>query len=100
MNGYQNMDWYATQTPSGDANVRLREAYFLYFGQMGEMPYTVSFGRRPSTDGFMTNLREDNDHPASPIGHNINMEFDGASFKFDFDKLTGISGLYFKNCYG
>lgn len=100
MNGYQNMDWYATQTPSGDANVRLREAYFLYFGQMGEVPYSVSFGRRPSTDGFMTNLREDNDKPASPIGHNINMEFDGASFKFDFDKISGISGLYFKICLG
>lgn len=28
------------------------------------------------------------------------MEFDGASFKFDFDKLTGISGLYAKICLG
>jgi hypothetical protein len=99
-NPYQNMDWYATQTPSGDANIRLREAYFLYFGQMGDVKYTASFGRRPSVDGFLTNLREDNAYPASPVGHNINMEFDGASFKFDFDKVTGISGLYFKLCLG
>lgn len=96
---FQDFDWYGTQKP-GDSTIKLREAYFLYFGDMGEVPYTVSFGRRPSVDGFMTNLRADNEHPASPIGHNINMEFDGASFKFDFDKITGISGLYFKICLG
>ena len=67
---------------------------------MGDVKYTASFGRRPSTDGFMTNLREDNAYPASPVGHNINMEFDGASFKFDLDKITGISGLYVKLCLG
>lgn len=96
---FQSFDWYGTQKPN-DSTIKLREAYFLYFGDMGELPYTVSFGRRPSVDGFMTNLREDNAHPASPVGHNINMEFDGASFKFDFDKLTGVSGLYFKLCIG
>jgi len=97
---FQNFDWYDNQKPQSDNLIRLREAYFLYLGKMGDMPYTVSFGRRPSTDGFMTNLREDNDHPASPVGHNINMEFDGASFKFDFEKLTGISGFYAKICLG
>lgn len=98
-NGFQNMDWFATQTPD-DSTIRLREAYFLYFGDMGDVHYSASFGRRPSVDGFMTNLRADNENPASPVGHNINMEFDGASFKFDFDKLTGISGLYAKICLG
>ena len=98
-NGFQNMDWFASQTPD-DSTVRLREGYFLYFGDMGEVHYSASFGRRPSVDGFMTNLRADNADPASPVGHNINMEFDGASFKFDFDKLTGISGLYAKICLG
>jgi hypothetical protein len=98
-NAFQGMDWYGTQSPS-DATIKLREAYFLYFGNMGDVPYTMSFGRRPSVDGFMTNLRADNEHPASPIGHNINMEFDGASFKFDLDKLTGVSGMYIKLCLG
>jgi hypothetical protein len=97
---FQNFDWYANQKPQGDNVIRLREAYFLYFGQMGDVPYTASFGRRPSVDGFMANLREDNEHPASPVGHNINMEFDGASFKFDFEKITDIPGLYFKICLG
>ena len=97
---FQGFDWYGSSKPQGDNTIKLEEAYFLYFGEMGDMPYTASFGRRPSTDGFMTNLRADNAHPASPVGHNINMEFDGASFKFDFDKLTGVSGLYFKICLG
>ena len=47
----------------------------------------------------MVNLRED-DKAASPIGHNINMEFDGASFKFDLENVTDISGAYFKICAG
>jgi hypothetical protein len=99
-NGFQNFDWYASETPSGDANVRLAEAYFLYFGKMGKVPYTVSFGRRPAVDGFLTNLRDDNDNPESPIGHNINMEFDGASFMFNVENITDISGMYFKICLG
>ena len=99
MNPYANMNWYSSETPD-DNIIRLREAYFLYFGNMGDVPYSASFGRRPSVDGFMTNLRADNADPASPIGHNINMEFDGASFKFDLDKVTGVAGMYFKICLG
>ncbi len=96
---FQDFDWFGTQKPN-DSTIRLREAYFVYFGDMGDVHYSASFGRRPSVDGFMTNLRADNAEPASPIGHNINMEFDGASFKFDFDKVTGISGMYLKICLG
>lgn len=95
----QTYDWFGSQKPS-DSTIKLREAYFLYFGDMGDIHYSASFGRRPSIDGFMTNLRADNADPASPVGHNINMEFDGASFKFDLDKLTGISGMYAKICLG
>lgn len=99
MNPYQGMDWYGTQAP-GDTNIKLREAYFLYFGQMGDVDYTASFGRRPSVDGFLLNLREDNMNVASPVGHNINMEFDGASFMFNVEKITNIAGMYFKLCLG
>ncbi len=100
LNGFQNMDWYPNETPS-DATLRLKEAYFLYLGNNnGKVPYTISFGRRPATDGFLTNLRDDNDAPESPIGHNINMEFDGASFMVNVEKLTNIEGMYFKICLG
>jgi hypothetical protein len=97
---FQDFDWYGSSKPQSDNSIKLKEAYFLYFGDMGDVHYTASFGRRPSLDGFMTNLREDNAYPASPVGHNINMEFDGASFKFDVEKITGISGMYFKICLG
>jgi hypothetical protein len=97
---FQDFDWYNNQKPQSDNSIRLREAYFLYFGQMGDVKYTASFGRRPSTDGFMINLREDNVYPASPVGHNINMQFDGASFKFDLEKQTGLPGFYVKLCLG
>lgn len=96
---FQSFDWYGTQKPS-DSAIKLREAYFIYTGDMGDVHYAASFGRRPSVDGFLTNLRAGNEDPASPIGHNINMEFDGASFKFDLDKVTGISGMYLKLCLG
>ena len=98
MANYQNTAWFASETPD-DTNVRLKEAYFIYFGNFGEMTYTASFGRRPATVGMLTNLRED-DNAKSPIGHNINMEFDGASFKFDVGKLMDIEGAYAKLCLG
>lgn len=98
---FQDFDWYANQKPQDGAYLRLREAYFLYFGDMGEsLPYTASIGRRPSTDGFLVNWREGNPEPASPIGHNINMEFDGASFKLDLEEVSDVSGLYAKLCLG
>ncbi len=40
----------------------------------------------------------DDDQPSSPIGHSINVEFDGASAKFGFDDL--LDGMYFKLCAG
>ncbi len=99
-NSFQNMDWYADETPSGDAIFRLKEAYFIYFGKAGNTPYTVSFGRRPAVNGFLTNYRDDDEKPASPIGHNINMEFDGASFMAKLENLTGVPGMEFKICLG
>jgi len=99
-NSFQNMDWYADETPSGDANFRLKEAYFIYFGNAGKVPYTVSFGRRPAVNGFLTNYRDDQDRPASPLGHNISMEFDGASFMVQTEDLIGLTGSYFKICLG
>ncbi len=97
MSGYNNSSWFGNETPD-DTTMRLKEAYFVYFGELG-VPYTASFGRRPATTGMLTNFRED-DNAKSPIGHNINMEFDGASFKFDVGDPIGLDGGYFKLCIG
>ncbi len=99
--GYDKFDWVLNENLS-DNELRVREAYWLYMSDslLGtDIDWTASFGRRPSTNGFLVNLRDD-DKPKSPMGHVINMEFDGASFKFGLDRVTGVTGMYWKACLG
>jgi len=94
-------DWVTNETLTNDS-IKLKEAYWLYMNDHflgSDVSWTASFGRRPSSNGMLINLRDD-DKAASPMGHIINMEFDGASFKFGLDKLTGIDGMSFKTCFG
>jgi hypothetical protein len=99
--GYDKFDWILNENLT-DNELRVREAYWLYMSDSllgSDIDWTASFGRRPSTNGFLVSLRDD-DKPKSPLGHVINMEFDGASFKFGLEKLTGVSGMYWKACLG
>ncbi len=98
---FDTFDWISNENAYDDV-IRVRSAYFLYkndtfFGS--ELPWTFSVGRRPSTNGHLVSLRED-DAPSSPMGHTINVEFDGLSSKFSFEDLTGIDGMYVKFCAG
>ncbi len=100
-NGYETFDWIANENAYDDT-LRIRSAYFLYKNDtfMGtDVPWTFSVGRRPSTNGHLVNLRDD-DHAASPMGHNINVEFDGLSAKFALENVTGVDGMYVKFCAG
>ncbi len=100
--GFNYFDWVVNETPNPAGEMRVKEAYWLYFGDSflgADVPWTASFGRRPATDGFLANYREDQ-KPKSPLGHIINTEFDGASFKFNLENVTGVSGMYFKICMG
>lgn len=99
--GFETFDWITNENAYDDT-VRVRSAYFFLrndemFG--AALPWTFSIGRRPSTNGHLINLRDD-DHAASPMGHNINVEFDGASAKIGFEDVTGIEGMYVKFCAG
>ncbi len=99
--GMEGFDWISGEAAYDDT-LRVRSAYFFYNNDelAGlEIPWTFSLGRRPSTEGHLINLRE-NDQASSPLAHTINVEFDGASAKFDTDKLTGLDGSYFKLCAG
>ena len=99
--GYDRFDWVTNETLT-DNNLRVRQAYWLYLGKdfLGTgIPWTASLGRRPSTTGFLTHLRED-DIAQSPLGHNIDVEFDGGSALFKLEKLTGVAGMSFKICAG
>jgi len=99
---FDTFDWFTSTNPSSDGNVRVKAAYWFYRNDTflgGDTPWTFSIGRRPSTNGHLINYR-DNDPAASPSGHTINVEFDGVSSKFSFEKLTGIDGMYVKFCAG
>ncbi len=99
--GYDQFDWITNESLTDDT-IKLRQAYWLYIGDdfLGTgIPWTASLGRRPSTTGFLSHLRED-DKAQSPLGHNIDVEFDGGSALFKLEKLTGVSGMSFKICAG
>jgi hypothetical protein len=94
-------DWTANEALT-DNNLKVRQAYWLYLGDKAfgaDIPWTFSIGRRPSTNGFLANLSQD-DAAQSPLGHLINVEFDGLSSKLDFSNVTGIPGMSFKICLG
>ena len=99
--GYDTFDWL-TNNSLDNGDLEVRQAYWLYLGESAfglDMPWTFSLGRRPSTGGFLANLRND-DAAQSPLGHIINVEFDGLSSKLDLSKVTGVPGMSFKLCAG
>jgi len=99
--GFETFDWIANENAYDD-RLRVRSAYFFYRSDtfLGtDIPWTFSLGRRPSANGHLINLRED-DPAASPMAHTINVEFDGLSSRFGFETLTGIPGMYLKFCAG
>jgi len=98
---YETFDWIANENAYDDT-LRVRSAYFLYKNDtfLGtDIPWTFSLGRRPSTNGHLVNLRDD-DPSASPMGHSINVEFDGLSSKFALENVIGAEGMYVKFCAG
>jgi hypothetical protein len=94
-------DWTSNEALS-DNTLKVKEAYWLYLGDSlfgSDLPWTFSIGRRPSIGGFLVNFRED-DNAKSPLGHNINVEFDGLSTMVKLGDLTGVDGMSFKICVG
>ncbi len=97
----QTFDWITNENAT-DNTLKVKEAYWLYMNDtfMGnQVPWTISIGRRPSTDGLGINMREAQKEN-SPLSHTVNVEFDGLSAKFDLDKVTGVKGMWWKLCTG
>ncbi|EDZ63787.1 hypothetical protein SMGD1_1223 [Sulfurimonas gotlandica GD1] len=94
--GFDTFDWVINENLTDDT-LKVREAYWLWTPTVGGFPTTLSVGRRPATNGYLINLRDD-DKAKSPMGHVINMEFDGASASVQLDKY--VSGMYVKLCLG
>ena len=93
---YQNADWRGSSM-ADDAVFKLRQAYFVYnINPKDDIPVSFSVGRRPATDGFLANHRENNKKPNSPLAHITNMEVDAAMIKLGLSKVTGLPGSYLK----
>ena len=90
-------DW-AGSSKASDTVMRVKEAYFVYSSNVGEQPVSLSIGRRPSTNGFLANYRENEENPGSPLAHITNMEVNAAMVKFGWDRF--VSGAYTKFVYG
>ncbi|MEA3521713.1 MAG: DUF3373 family protein [Campylobacterota bacterium] len=90
-------DWSGSSHPT-DTIMRVREAYFLYSSAIGEQPISFSVGRRPATDGFLANYRENKDKPGSPLAHITNMEVNAMMVMLNWDRF--IPGAYTKFVYG
>ncbi|MDF2153426.1 DUF3373 family protein [Vibrio sp. CAU 1672] len=101
--GMPDFDWVINQNLT-DNSVKVRQAYFLYHGSqfagVNDLGWSFSLGRRPATEGFLVNHREGFDEAQSPLGHSINVEFDGLSLNTKWDELTGIPGAAVKFCAG
>ena len=92
---------WSESSKATDAIVRVRQAYFVWSDTFGEdgMPYSFSVGRRPSTTGFLGNMRENEPVEGSPLAHITNMEVDAAMFKLNLEEYM-LSGTYVKFVYG
>lgn len=100
--GMGNMDWVVNENLD-DNSLNIKEVYMLYLGDDffgAGLKWSGSIGRRPSTNGFLANHREGYDKAKSPLGHSINVEFDGLSLAVKLDQLTGINGMDAKLCAG
>jgi len=90
-------DWSGSSKPS-DSIMRIKEAYVVYNTEVGEQPLTFSVGRRPASNGFLANYRENEETSGSPLAHITNMEVNGAMVQFDFDRF--VEGSYTKLVLG
>lgn len=94
-----SLDGTSASQPRGDV-IHLERAYINYKNTLGAIPYNLSLGRRPSTDGPPLEYAANSLEGGSPFGSVINWQFDGASLSFALEDLTGIPGAAFKFCYG
>lgn len=92
------MDGTSSGNPSGD-DIFVERAYFDWKNVGGSELY-ISVGRRPSTYGVPSNFRENEPRGGTPSGHLVNFNFDGATFGYHMEDITGIEGQTARICLG
>src|SRR5512144_385033 len=83
-----------------DNTVRVDQVYATW-GNIAGQPIWFSVGRRPSTGGSPTHLRQNNDRPGSGgvPGLLVDYAFDGMTLGYAPD-IDALPGAYGKICYG
>jgi len=92
------MDGTDSGNTTGDF-VRVERAYFDW-KDIGGSRFYLSIGRRPSTYGPPTNIRENELRGGTPSGHLVNFDFDGITVGYKLGEVTGIEGQVVRFCYG
>lgn len=92
------MDGTDSGNTTGDY-LRVERAFFDWNNIAGT-PLFFSVGRRPSTYGPPSNIRENELRGGTPSGHLVNFNFDGITIGYGLEELTGIPGMTARFCYG
>jgi hypothetical protein len=92
------MDGTNAGNTTGDF-VRVDRAYFDWKDINGSNFY-LSIGRRPSTYGPPTHIRENEMRGGTPSGHLVNFNFDGITVGYKLGEITGWEGQVIRFCYG
>ncbi len=92
------MDGTDSGNTTGDF-LRVERAYFDW-KDIGDTPFYLSIGRRPSTYGPPSHYRENEQRGGTPSGHLVNFNFDGITVGYHLSELTGIEGQTVRFCYG
>lgn len=97
--GDVTLDGTTSSLPHGDT-IRLERAYFNYKNYIGSVPYNVSLGRRPATEGPPLEYRNYSLEGGGSLATIVNWQFDGATFTLGLEDATNIPGAALKFCYG
>jgi hypothetical protein len=89
-------------TNGGNTNgdvLRVDRAY-MDWSNIADSGFYLSIGRRPSTYGPPTEIRENELRGGTPTGNVMNLNFDGITIGRSLEEWTGIEGMIARFCYG
>jgi hypothetical protein len=87
--------WQGSSRPTNN-EFKLKEGYVLY---SADNDISYSIGRRPSSEGFLANHRNNSSKPNSPLAHITDMEVDAIMVRLG-ESYTKATGSYVKIVYG
>jgi outer membrane murein-binding lipoprotein Lpp len=104
--GVKEFDGWNTYTMDGTSSGNTTDDYihveraFFDWSDIGGTPAFFSVGRRPSTYGPPTHIRENELRGGTVPGNLMFLNFDGATLGYKLEDQTGIPGMVARFCYG